>query len=298
MLAIHCAICGKKEKLQDLYKENFDVKKINFATFSARRTPDRIHYRFVKCLRCGLIFSNPILEEKKITALYLKSDFHYSQESEYVGKTYTFYLEKLLPKTGRSKLKLLDVGCGNGFFLEKAQEIGIKHVYGIEPGKASVKKAPKDLQKRIKIDILRKGLFKINSFDIICCFHTLDHVTDPNEFLKITRSLLKKGGTCFFIVHNTDGLSVKLFGEKSPIFDIEHVYLFNPKTLVKIFKKNKFRKIQVIDIKNRYPLKYWFRMTPFPKKIKESILKLLKLTKTDSLPLSLSAGNIGIVAYK
>src|SRR3989337_2341693 len=274
MLAIHCAICGKKEKLQDLYKENFDVKKINFATFSARRTPDRIHYRFVKCLRCGLIFSNPILEGKKITALYLKSDFHYSQQSEYVGKTYTFYLEKLLPKTGRSKLKLLDVGCGNGFFLEKAQEIGIKHVYGIEPGKASVKKAPKDLQKRIKIDILRKGLFKINSFDIICCFHTLDHVTDPNEFLKITRSLLKKGGTCFFIVHNTDGLSVK------------------------IFKKNKFRKIQVIDIKNRYPLKYWFRMTPFPKKIKESILKLLKLTKTDSLPLSLSAGNIGIVAYK
>ena len=298
MFVTHCAICGSKEKIKELYEENFDVKKIDSATFSARRTPDRIHYRFVKCLRCGLIFSNPILEQDKISSLYLKSDFYYSDESEYLKETYWLNLNRFLPNKEMEKLKLLDIGCGNGFFLEKAKDMGISEIFGVEPGRASIKKARKDIRIRIKTGILKQGIYNTGKFDIITCFHTLDHIVDPNLFLRITFSLLKKRGMAFFIVHNTDGLSVKLFREKSPIFDIEHIYLFNPQTLAKIFENNKFRNFQVFDIKNRYPLKYWFRMSPLPRGIKERVFKFLDLVKIDSLPLSLSAGNIGIVVYK
>jgi 2-polyprenyl-3-methyl-5-hydroxy-6-metoxy-1,4-benzoquinol methylase len=298
MRSIHCAICNNKENTQELYNATFDINKITHKTFSARRTPDRIHYRFVTCKRCSLIFSNPILPQNKIEHLYAKSTFTYSIESNYLKKTYGQYLMPLLKNYPLEKTKLLDIGCGNGFFLEEAKERGVGSVFGIEPGIASVKKAPKWLQNNIKIGILQKGSFKDNSFDIICCFHTLDHIVDPNSFLETVYAFLKKGGKALFIVHDTNGLSVKLFSEKSPIFDIEHIYLFNKKSLEAIFKKNKFRVIQTFSVKNTYPILYWTRILPLPNKMKALLLSFLQNTKIGSIPISLKAGNIGIVVQK
>src|SRR3972149_6180080 len=74
------------------------------------------------------------------------------------------------------------------------------------------------IRKEIKINIFDRKLFNKNTFDIILCFHTLDHVVDPNLFLKDVNLLLKKKGKVLFVVHDTDALSAKLFGQKSPIF--------------------------------------------------------------------------------
>jgi len=297
MITTQCAICEEKESIHELYKARVNMKKISGKTFSARRTPDSMHYRFVKCNRCGLIFSNPILPLDKISNFYEKSTFDYSTESNFLKKTYGFYLQKILPRK-RSNLRLLDIGCGNGFFLEEAKALGIGSVYGIEPGKASAQEAPRWLQKNIKIEILEKGIFPDNSFDIICCFHTLDHIVDPSEFLTAIFRMLKKDGKVLFIVHDTDGMSVKLFGEKSPIFDIEHVYLFNKKTLPMLFAKNKFTVQKTFPVKNTYPLSYWMRMMPLPFGLKKSLIQILKKTKFFNVPISLRAGNIGIIARK
>ncbi len=297
MITTHCAICNKKEKLVLLFKGNVDLKKVNAKTFSARRIPDRLHYRMVKCLRCGLIFSNPILTDTNIKSLYQKSDFTYKFESEYLKKSYWYYLKRIASKN-KSNLNYLDVGCGNGFMLEEAYLNGINNVWGIEPGRPSVLKAKDIIRKKIKIGVLKEGLFPNNSFDMISCFQTLDHIPNPNAFLKIVYSLLKKKGKIIFIVHNTDGLSVKLFGERSPIFDIEHIYLFNKATLKNIFKQNGYNFIEVFDVRNTYPLRYWFRMIPIPKTMKKWILKILNYSKIGNVIVSLNAGNIGIVASK
>lgn len=302
MISAICAICGKNQKIVELYPQTINFDKVNEETFSARRTPDRMHYRLVKCIRCGLIFSNPILEPKKIDRFYQKSFFSYSDESEYLKKTYRYYFEQALKKLNIKNirdLKVLEIGCGNGFFLDEIKNnLGIESIYGAEPSKSSVDKAPNSLKKRIKVSVLKSNLFKNNSFDVICCFHTLDHITDPNDFLKICYQLLKKDGIALFIVHNTDGLSVRLFGEKSPIFDIEHIYLFNPKSLNNIFEKNKFEVNNIFDVKNTYPSFYWFRMIPLPKIVKSVLLKILDKTGIGKIPLSISPGNIGIIAEK
>lgn len=298
MLSIQCALCGKKQKLKELYKESLNLQKINSGTFSARRTPDRMHYRFVKCFNCGLIFSSPIFLPEKISKLYKNSTFDYSLESSYLKKTYGYYLQTLLTNIIKEKAVMLDIGCGNGFFLEEAKSMGIGSVYGIEPGKASVKKAPKWLQKNIKIGLFEEKVYKNNTFDIICCFHTLDHIVDPNKFLQDVYASLKNNGRALFIVHDTNGLSVKLFGERSPIFDIEHIYLFNKQNLSGLFRKNKFRIIETFNVKNNYPLIYWLRMTPLPLKIKEFLLVFIKKTRLSNLPISLNAGNIGIIVKK
>ncbi len=295
MKTLDCAICGKKAKIEDLYDENLN-KKIDKKIFSARRIPDRIHYKLVKCLRCGLIFSREILPIEKIVNLYNQSEFHYQKQSEYLGRTYFEYLSNYVDSLGDKKI--LDIGAGNGFFLKVLLEHGVKDVWGVEPGKSMVDHAPKSLRARIIPSILKNGLFRNNTFDVICCFHTLDHIVDPNSFLKIVNSLLKPGGKIFFVVHNTEGLSVKFFGEKSPIFDIEHIYLFNKTTLAKIFRKSGFRGINVFSHYNTYPLSYWIHLVPFPLSLKKSFLAFLKKSEIGNLPIKINPGNIGIVAQK
>ena len=297
MNQIDCAICGKGQKTKILYKANFDPQKIDEKTFSARRLPDKLRYQLNECTICGLVFSSPILDFEKINEFYKQSKFTYEEQIPYVGETYSYYLKKFFPNLSKD-VKILDVGCGNGFFLDKLYKLGIRHTYGIEPSKEAVYKAPKHLKKNIKIDILRENSYPKSYFSIITCFHTLDHVVNPNEFLEIISKRLKENGSVLFIVHNTQGLSVRLFGEKSPIFDIEHIYLFNKKTLTEILRKNGFKKIQVFDVKNKYPLSYWLWMAPLPAKFKNPLMKFLKNSRLGKIPISFEAGNIGMVAYK
>lgn len=297
MIQKKCLICGKDEKLKVLYNANFNLQTINKKIFSARRLPDLIHYQINKCLKCGLIFSSPILEKNKIISLYKDSDLNYNELLPYINQTYSYYFKKFLPKINKN-FNLLDIGCGNGFFLEEAKKLGIKNVYGVEPGKKSTEKARPDIKKNIKISVFKNGSFPKSYFNVITCFQTLDHLTDPADCIRSTYNLLKKDGIAYFILHNTDGLSVKLFGEKSAIFDIEHIYLFNKITLKKIFSKQGFKKIKVFDIKNKYPLGYWIKMIPIPIFLKKFLLNILHQSKLENIPIAIKAGNIGIIAFK
>ncbi len=296
MKRVHCAICGKTEKIEKLYAENLDLKKINKKTFSARRLPDRVHYKLVRCKNCGLVFSQEIVSQELITKLYKQSGFSYNKAAKYLGKTYLGYYRKYIGINPNEKV--LDVGAGNGFFMNELHKSGVKDVWGVEPGQASVNKAPVNLRKKIVVDILNNKTFKKNSFDVICCFHTLDHIVDPSDFLKIIYSYLKPGGKVFFVVHDTDGISVRLFGERSPIFDIEHIFLFNKKNLAKIFKVHKFKKTFVFSHYNNYPIYYWFYLLPLPNQIKLTLLKMLNKSRVGDIPIKINPGNIGIIARK
>lgn len=292
-----CAICGSKSKSKILYRATLDPQKINEKLFSARRFPDRIHYQINKCLGCGLIFSSPILPEKKINSLYCRSDIEYSELTPYLNQTYYNHLKSRL-KTGSRDIKILDVGCGNGFFLEMLQSRGIKEVYGIEPSRKAKLKSSNFLKNRIKNEIFKSGVYPLNFFDVITCFHTLDHVSDPNSFLQDAYGILKRNGFTFFVVHNCDSFLAKAFGEKLAIFDIEHIYLFNKHTLKLIFRKNGFKKIKIFPVKNRYTLFYLVKMSPIPKSFKMIVLDILGRLNLGQKVLPLSQGNIGIMAVK
>lgn len=297
MRIIQCAICKTNKYTQVLFPETTDFAKIDNGLFSARRIPDRVHYRLLRCSKCGLIFSSPILSEKTIRKLYRESKLTYEQEIESLKETYGHYLEKSLRNTVKNPT-LLEIGGGSGFFLEKAKEMGLSKVYGVEPSQDAVNQARSDIKKNMIVDFFPSRKIKNSAFDIICIFQTLDHIIDPNTFLQECYKALRKNGLVLCIHHNTDGLSVKLLREKSPIFDIEHIFLFNKDNLKTIFAKNGFKTVEVFEVKNTFPLRYWIRMFPLPLTIKLKLIEFLKFIRLDNFPITLSAGNIGIIARK
>jgi SAM-dependent methyltransferase len=297
LLPTCCAICHTTGNATELYPANFDMQAFNPAVFSARRLPDRIHYRLVKCNRCGLVRSDPIASSEMLAQLYQKSTFTYNEEVANLKQTYGFYLAEL-QKYGAQKGKLLEIGCGNGFFLEEALTQGYRSVQGVEPSQAAVLGASSSVQQNIACDIMRPGLFGPEQFDVVCMFQVLDHIPDPEVLMKECFKVLKSGGLILCLNHNIESWSARLLKERSPIIDIEHTYLYSSSTLSRFFETYEFTVRHVGTVYNRYTLYYLARLIPLSMTVKSGLLKFLKTTFFGRIRASVPLGNLHIVAQK
>jgi hypothetical protein len=87
-------------------------------------------------------------------------------------------------------------------------------------------------------------------------------------------------------------------GLKSPIFDIEHLQLFSRKSYARLLVNAGFRVAWIKPIWNRYPLSYWSRLFPMPKRLKERMLLGLKKSALGRWVIPLPAGNMAALAFK
>jgi SAM-dependent methyltransferase len=292
-----CPICETRSNDRQVYAMNFDPQHLNEEMFSARRLPDRLHYRMVRCQRCGLLRSDPILSVRDLSRLYAGSKFTYEAEAEFARTTYRTYLERALPFV-RERRRLLEIGCGNGFFLREALRLGFEEVWGIEPSVEAVRQAADDVRPTIRLGLYAGDTFPARHFDVICAFQVLDHVPDPATVVRSCLEDLKPGGLALFINHDCGGMSARLLGALSPIIDVEHTVLFDKRTMRRLFEKCGFLVNEVFSVRNTYPLSYWTKLAPFPRAVKLPLLSLLGKVRAGQTPITLSAGNLGIIASR
>lgn len=105
--------------------------------------------------------------------------------------------------------RLLDVGCGNGEFLEIARDAGYA-VDGID-----VSASAKELCERRGIsvrvgDVRAPGQFAgADRYDLITFWDVVEHLPDPHSFLSSARSLLRPGGYVLIKTPRTSRASVR-----------------------------------------------------------------------------------------
>lgn len=293
----NCAICGTEGNSVELYPANFITEALNPTFFSARRLPDRIHYRMVRCSSCGLVRSDPVADSRILAQLYAQSTFDYGDEVDNLKLTYGYYLSKL-NKYGVQKGTLLEIGCGNGFFLEEVLKQGYVTVWGVEPCADAVVRADSKVRSQIICDMMRPGLFGIEQFDVICMFQVLDHIGDPAGLLAECYRVLKPGGLVLCLNHNIEAISAKLFRDRSPIVDIEHTYLYSPDTVLRLFYRGRFKVLHISPVLNIYSPYYVARLVPLPSMIKGILLKILKKQFFRQIKLVAPLGNLYLVARK
>lgn len=292
-----CAICHTEENATELYPATFDQNSFNAATFSARRVPDGVHYRIVKCRTCGLVRSDPVLDSSALTLLYAQSSFAYAGEVENIRATYGRYLADAAPYQTR-KGAFLEIGCGNGFFLEEALSQGYHPVQGIESSRIAVESAPPSVREKIICAAMRPGIFSPEHFEIICLFQVIDHLPEPGAILDECYKLLRPGGLILLISHNVESISAKLLKNRSPIIDIEHTYLFSLDTLTRLLIAHGFQVVNSGPVRNTYTLHYLAQMTPLTKGLKRALFSLLKVTSGGRIRLSIPLGNLYLLAQK
>ncbi len=297
MCATRCAICEREGDAAERWPATFDPEAFSARVFSARRLPDRVHYRMVTCHTCGLVRSDPVAGEELLAELYASSSFDYGQEVESLQATYGRALGWLQARSPRQEA-LLEIGCGNGFFMQQARRQGWREVRGVEPSADAVAKASPELDGAIVQDMMRSGLFAPESFDAVCLFQLLDHIADPFALLEECIAVLRPGGHILALNHNVRAWSARLLGERSPIVDIEHTYLYSPATMRSLFAKVGFRDPQVRSVRNTYSVAYLMQLVPLPAGLKSRLLPGLRSGPMGRIRVTVPLGNLCLIARK
>ena len=280
----------------ELYPPTYDESSFTDSVFSARRLPDSIHYRLVRCRKCGLVRSDPAADQASLSELYVRSSFDYGPEVPNLRRTYGRYLARARARArGRS---LLEIGCGNGFMLEEALAQGYEEVRGVEPSLKAIEAAAPAVKARIVADIMRPGLFEQGEFDTVCLFQVFDHLPEPGAFLDEVRAVMSHGGVLLCFNHNVGAASSRMLGEKSPIVDIEHCYLYSPLTMKVILEKHGFDVVDVGAATNTLSVRHLLHLLPAPKAMKQALLAAADRTGAGRLKLRLPLGNLYAIGVK
>jgi SAM-dependent methyltransferase len=292
-----CAICGTLGNADELYPATLTPGAFTAAVFSARRLPDRVHYRLVTCRACGLVRSDPVLGAEGLAKLYAASTFDYAGQLGGLRATYGRALAKVAELTP-DRAGLLDIGTGSGFVLELARDIGWSGIRGVEPSADAIAKAKPDIRPRIAMDVMRPGLFEAASFDAVTMFQVLDHMPDPAVLLDECRRVLRPGGVVLAFNHNVTAWSARLLGERSPIIDVEHTYLYSPRTIRRLFDEAGYEVVSVTPACNTYSLSYLAQLLPLPDRPKTRLLAWLGRSRAGALRVTVPLGNLCLTARR
>jgi SAM-dependent methyltransferase len=292
-----CAICRTAGNADELYPATLTPDAFTAAVFSARRLPDRVHYRLVRCRACGLVRSDPVLGADGLAKLYAASTFDYADELDGLRATYGRALGKVAALVP-DRAGLLDIGTGSGFVLELARDAGWSGVRGVEPSADAIAKASPDIRPRIVMDVMRSGLFEAGSFDAVTMFQVLDHMPDPADLLEECRRVLRPGGVVLAFNHNVTAWSARLLGERSPIIDVEHTYLYSPRTMRRLFEQAGYEVASVTPARNTYSVSYLAQLLPLRDRPKAGLLARLRRSRAGGLTLTVPLGNLCLIARR
>ncbi|MEE9494792.1 MAG: class I SAM-dependent methyltransferase [Gammaproteobacteria bacterium] len=126
--------------------------------------------------------------------------------------------------------KAVDVGCGNGEFLLKLQDLGWD-VQGVEFNPIAT-----DICRTNGLTIfqgeLSKAAFPDNHFDLVTAHHLVEHLAEPKTFFEEIFRILKPGGQLLIRTPNSRSLGRALFGKYWFADDVpRHLILFSPENL-------------------------------------------------------------------
>jgi SAM-dependent methyltransferase len=191
--------------------------------------------------------------------------------------------------------RLLDVGCGKGFFLEIARKYF--DTYGVDISKFAVGRAKHtDRLSKLCIGSATNLSFADGHFDVIVCFDVLEHIRNPQIVLKECHRTLKEGGLLITCVPNMTSLG-RILKKKNwfAYSDPTHISLLPPKKWLEMLKEENFNTTHLLydglwdsPYANKFPAliqHLFFKLPsnllfsagmPFPKRLGENMYTVSK----------------------
>ncbi len=200
---------------------------------------DEAPFKVLQCKNCSLVFVYPIPDRTQLKEHY--DDNYYSDwldtQKESRIRMWANRLNRL--KRFRSGGSLLDVGCGEGTFLQLVKESGWQ-ISGTELSPYAGKYASNALGSNIFCGEIFDARFSEDSFDVVTMWHVLEHVADPKRCLTEVHRIMKPDGLLVMAVPNVNDLVMQIAyriikRRKMKLFSKDekevHLYHFSAQTI-------------------------------------------------------------------
>lgn len=195
-----------------------------------------------------------IIYSKYVSLQAGKLHTHSVEEYERFNKFYAKKYSMFLPKDKTAKI--LDIGCGPGFFLYFLKKMGYTNSLGIDISMEQVA-----LAKSQGLDFKLENMFEFlknhkGEFEFIFCSHVVEHLKkiEVIDFLGLIYASLKPEGKVIICTPNANSL----FGFAYHCKDFTHETSFTPLSLRGIMEACNFK---VIGIYPEWPVAVDFQST-------------------------------------
>ena len=150
-------------------------------------------YEMRQCGACKLVFADPMRAGSTEFYQWVTSFTAYHADARWEWGVVRRILKE------RTRGKLLELGCGEGKFLNAIADLKQLDAQGIDLSEAAIARArAKGLNaRRASIEEILDGQER---FDVIFMSHVLEHVEDPLAVVKNSKELLNPGGEIIFSV--------------------------------------------------------------------------------------------------
>lgn len=178
------------------------------------------------------------------------------------------YLVKIVKKLKNVK-NILDIGCGVGILVDKLNKANYKSS-GIDSSKEAICFAKKNFSGEFHIATANNFKPK-NKYDLVIATQLIEHLNNPDDFLKNAYSLLKPRKYLLIETPNLKSWDKKSNWRKKiggMHYGIDHRFSFKPKGLTNYLNKNNFEIIKLFT-KTYAPTIYFELMKNKTKNIKK-----------------------------
>jgi len=197
-----------------------------------------------QCKTCGLKFVNPRPKELEMAKYYQTEDYisHNSQKGDFISKLYRIARgisvrrkHRMVTKYTHVK-KLLDIGCGTGYFLQYCMNKGIE-VFGLEPNPMARSFARDTNKLTVFKDLDELG--EEANFNCITMWHVVEHIHSLNDTLSRIKKLLKSDGVLIVAFPNCNSWDAKKYKQFWAAYDVpRHLYHFNASSFTELVKNH------------------------------------------------------------
>lgn len=211
-------------------------------------TKDKV--KIYRCHECNVIWHDPVLD---IDQYYESTEYRESLEGTTLEKDfYRFHDKENIDKfmyTGTDMFrdrKVADIGCGCGSFLDFISG-AVSDIIAIEPSEVYRKILTNKGYNTYAYATEAKKKWN-NSLDIVTSFDVIEHVENPENFMKDIHDLLKDGGIGIVGTPTETPVMRAFLGEiydRELLFSTQHLWILGEKNLSILAKNAGFSNIKI-----------------------------------------------------
>lgn len=261
-------------------------------------------YDVIACEQCGFRHIVAVPTEAELAEYYRKT-YYTGNKQDYIARqqedlewwelAYAARLDLFAQRLGGKPGRILDVGCGPGFFLRHARNAGWATV-GVEPADQAAEHA-----RSLGLEVVQAPLSEafshgLGQFDVVYSHGVLEHLREPLSFMATARELLVAGGLLFVSVANDYNPLQQVLRESMGyppwwLVPPQHINYFDLPTLRSAVERSGF---EIIHNTATFPMELFLLMGD--DYIRQPALGRASHGRRRAMELALARGNPGLLS--